>query len=477
MPAIGRYGMAQRRNFMKRHALAVLALAAVMTLGTAGITAMAAEGWAQEGGNWVYYNSAGSRLYNAWRKGADGLWRYLNSSGVMAVNAWVDNDDYYVDGSGIMVSGKWLKVENSSSEDGYDWYYFTSTGKSVKEKWEKIDNNWYYFEDTGVMQKGWILDDMYYCDANGVMLTGWQRLEPPEEKDDDHDYSGPFESGDGEDGLYWYYFSSNGKKVVPDDDGDDENIKQKKINGVYYCLDEDGAMLTGWICVTGDDSDNIADYRYVDPNGQVRSGWYSTEPPEELQGSYEHDVEWFYFNNKGVPKVGPAEGSATYKDLVRINGYTYLFNDKGVPVYGIQRVYTDSDGDDYTAYYFGTRKQSSMMKGKYRLDDGGENIAYYFTNTGRGYTGVYENYLYYKGRLQKAASGSKYEVFTIQDGDNVKNYVVNTSGRIAKNTTVKDSDGVKLKTNAGGILIREDDEEVDGNTYSSPEEPDWDNGD
>ena len=38
---------------MKRHGLAVLALAAVMTFGAAGISAMAAEGWAQEGSNWV----------------------------------------------------------------------------------------------------------------------------------------------------------------------------------------------------------------------------------------------------------------------------------------------------------------------------------------------------------------------------------------------------------------------------------------
>ena len=39
--------------------------------------------------------------------------------------------------------------------------------------------------------------------------------------------------------------------------------------------------------------------------------------------------------------------------------------------------------------------------------------------------------------------------------------------------TVKDANGVKLKTNSSGVLVREDDEEVDGNTYSTPEEPEW----
>lgn len=455
---------------MRKQGLAVLALAAAMTLGSAGISALAAEGWAQENGSWVYYNSAGSRLYNAWRQGGDGLWRYLNSYGVMATDSWVDNDNYYVNSSGIMVSNQWLQVANYNKESGYDWYYFTQSGKAVKDGWEKINNKWYYFDDTGVMQTGWILDDMYYCGDDGVMVTGWQKLLPPDEEDDYDSYNGPYESV--EDGKYWYYFSTNGKKVVPDDSGDE--ITTKKINGVYYCLAEDGAMQIGWVCVNGDESENIEDYRYVDENGQVRTGWYSVEPPDDLRSNYEYDVEWFYFSSKGVPKVGPERGSATYRDLERINGNTYLFDEKGVPVYGIQKVYTDSDEGEYTAYYFGTRSQSCMIKGKQTVDDGGVSTQYYFTSTGRGYTGVYDNYLYYMGKLQKADSGSRYEVFTINSGNSTKNYVVNTSGKIAKNTTVKDRDGTKFKTNSSGILLLEDDEDVDGRTYNAPEEPDWD---
>lgn len=457
---------------MKKKNLAVLLLAAAMTLGTASITAMAAEGWVQETYGWTYYKSSGNRVYNEWRKGADGYWRYLDSNGYMAVNKWVENDDYYVNESGIMVAGTWLQA--TDNEGNPEWYYFSSTGKCIKDKWEKINNNWYFFGSDGVMQTGWVDDDMYYCGTDGVMLTGWQKLIPPADYEDDDDYSGPYETS--EDGMYWYYFGTNGKKVVPDDNG--ENIKQKKINGIYYCLREDGAMQTGWTCTTGDDSENIEDYRFVDPNGQVRTGWYSAEPPEDLAGKYEHDVEWFYFNAKGVPQIGPEKGYATTKDLKRINGYTYLFNEYGVPVYGLQKVYTNEDEGEYTAYYFGTRTQSSMLKGTFTLEDGNENRRYYFTSTGRGYTGVYDNYLYYMGKVQKAAYGSKYEVFTIPtSGGNYKNYVVNTSGKIAKSTTVKDSDGVKYKTNASGILLAEDGEEVDGGSYSSPEEPDWDYGD
>lgn len=457
---------------MKRRGLAVFALTAVMALGIVG-TATAAEGWAQENGSWVYYSASGSRVYNVWRKGGDGLWRYVNSNGVMAVNSWVDNDDYFVGPDGIMYAGRWLEVQSSDySERGSDWYYFNQSGKCVKEKWEKINNNWYHFGDTGAMETGWILDNMYYCDDAGVMVTGWQRLYSPEdqEEEDYYDY-GPY-SEDENDGKHWYYFSSSGKKVVPKSDGDE--VKLKKINGVYYSLAEDGAMQTGWACVNGDESDNIGDYRYVDSSGQVRIGWYSVEPPENIRNSYEHDVEWFYFSSKGVPKVGPQKGSAKTSDLEKINGNTYLFNEKGVPVYGLQKVFLDKDGSEYTAYYFGTRSQSSMLKGKQKIDDGGVSCQFYFSSTGRGYTGVYDGYLYYMGKLQKADSGSKYQVFTIWSGGSAKNYVVNTSGRIVKNTTVKDRDGVKYKANSSGILIAEDDAGVEGRTYDAPVEPDWD---
>ncbi len=453
---------------MKRYGLAAFALAAVMALGAAGIPAMADTGWRQEGGSWVYYNANGTRVTDAWRQGADGSWRYLDGSGYMAVNMWVDNDNYYVDSNGMMASNKWLKVANADKESGYDWYYFSQSGKCVKGKWEKIDNKWYYFGDTGAMQTGWILDNMYYCDSNGAMVTGWKKLAPPDENVNDSVTQGPYETED--DGKYWYYFGTNGKKTLPKDDGD--GTKVTKINGINYCLGEDGAMQTGWVCVNGDSSDQIEDYRYVDSNGQVRVGWYSAEPPEHLASRYNYDVVWFYFNSKGVPKVGPTRGTASTKDIVKINGNSYLFDENGVPVYGLQKVYTDSEETSYTAYYFGTREQSSMLSGKFNIKEGNEARQYYFTSTGRGYTGVHDSCLYYMGKLQKADSSSRYEVFTIPTGSGEKNYVVNTSGHIVKNSTVRDRNGVKYKTSSSGTLLKEDDEEATG-TYTAPEEPDW----
>ncbi len=463
---------------MRKRYLATFLLAALLTI-AAVCTAFAAEGWGQENGRWVYYLSSGAKLTNGWKTGADGKWRYLDSNGYMAIDCWVDNENYYVDTDGIMLENQWLMAPDSNGDGKYDYYYLGSSGKVVVDKWQLIDGYYYHFDDNGVMETGWILDDMYYCDENGRMLTGWQRLYPPDDYDYDEDHystPSPYDYVDYDDGKLWFYFNSSGKKAVADDSSGDE-ITTKKINGTYYALDEYGALQYGWVSVTGDDSDDISDYRFVNQDGTVRTGWYSLEPPEYLSNNYDHDVEWFYFNSRGEPYVGPEEGTACRSDFKHIGGYTYLFNDKGNPVYGLQKVYDSENSDEYTAYYFGTFEQSSMLKGKFTIDVGGENETYYFNSSGKGYTGVYNNYLYYMGRLQKADKGSKYMVFSIEKSSNgtYNNYVVNTSGRIAKNTTVKDSDSIKYKTNSSGMLVSVDDDYDAADSYfNDPVEPEWD---
>ena len=204
---------------MRKQTVAVWVLAAVLSFGTATISALAAEGWAQSGSSWVYYDSNGNQVYNTWKKGADNQWRYVNGEGVMATNAWVDSD-YYVDSNGIILTDKWLKLTNDEGE--YEWYYFGSSGKMMTDAWKKIDNKWYHFSGDGRMELGWILDDMYYTGTDGVMRTGWQKLEPPDEDDDNRSKVTPgIDSVTDDDGKYWFYFSSSGKKFVPDSsDGD-----------------------------------------------------------------------------------------------------------------------------------------------------------------------------------------------------------------------------------------------------------------
>ena len=121
-----------------------------------------------------------------------------------------------------------------------------------------------------------------------------------------------------------------------------------------------------------------------------------------------------------------------------------------------------------SAFYFGTKTQSCVQRGKMKVEeDDGNKTDFYFSENGRGYTGVKDNYLYYKGKLQKATDGQKYVCYKIDSS----NYVVNSSGKVMKNSTVKTSDGVKFKTSSSGSLSTADDDNDVSSYFTEPEEP------
>ncbi|WP_124066995.1 cell wall-binding protein [Clostridium sp. E02] len=450
---------------MKRKGLIVLATTALLTLGAVTINAHAEWEQKQSENTWIYTDTNGNRMTNTWKKGADNLWRYLDSDGKMAINTWVENT-YYVDANGILVTDKWMKFQDSGSSQ-YKWYYFGSSGKAIMDNWSKINNKWYYFDGNGEMQTGWIQDDLYYSGTDGAMRTGWQKLFPPD-SDYDPDRVTP---GDNDDGKHWYYFYENGKKYIPKDmSGDYDSYK---IDGISYCFDSEGALQTGWRNVGSQNADNeIENYKYYDSNGKLRVGWYSVEPPQDIVG-YEENVEWFYFSSSGVPKSGPKKEEASTSDLKKINGKNYLFNELGNPVYGLQKLKIGSS-TEYTAVYFGDKKTSTMQTGKVKVTEGdGDECTYYFSGSGRGYTGVKDGYLYYQGKLQCAEGGMKYEAIDLPTGSSATTYVVNASGRVAKGHTVKDADGIKYTTTNSGKLLAVDGDSVSGNVGREPVEPTW----
>ena len=455
---------------MKRKICAVLTLTAVLSAGAA-VSAWAAAGWVQNNGQWQYQDRDGYIVRNEWQKGADGKYRYLDSSGYIAVSTWID-DEYYVGSDGIMVTDSWLREDCSSETDsGIAWYYFDSRGQAVKEGWKKIDDVWYYFDDVGVMQTGWVDENRYYTNENGQMLTGWQLLDPPEDvsydEDDEEEYD-PFTQADN-DGKYWYYFKSNGRKVTPDEDSGNE-YGTVRIDGDYYCMNSDGALQYGWKNVEGGSS--ITSYKYFKSDGKMVTGWYSLAAPRGIDDSSD-EIHWYYFNSKGVPKADE-DGIPTKDDLLTINGKTYLFNNVGNPVYGLRKVYLGESEDEsnYTSYYFGEDDNDCWAhSGKIKVEeDSGEENTYYFTSAGRGFTGIKDNYLYYVGKLQ-VAQNDKYELINVPGKDYA--VMVNSSGKVMKSTTVKNSDDIKYKTNSSGQVIEIDGEEVSGVIGIDPEEPDY----
>ncbi len=442
----------------------VAALSVAMTLGVAATSY--AAGWKMEDGSWIYESSSGAVVVNEWKRGADNLWRYLDSSGRMAVSSWVD-DEYYVDENGIMVSGGWKQLEtNGNYNDEFGdtgWYYFLESGKVVRDTWKKIDNKWYHFDSNGTMETGWVDENMYYCDDDGSALIGWHMLYPPEGEDDYG--SDPFDDNDGK---HWYYFNSSGKKYVP---ADGDEYGEKRIDGAYYCFDSNGAMQTGWVNIGSESADtfSIKNYRFYGNDGKCVTGWYSANPPEELSNSYENEVDWFYFSTNGTPKSGPEPGEAGSGDFTRINGKTYLFNNLGNPVYGLQRV--NIGNDEYTAYYFDETTRTAI-KGRVEIEMAdGTRATFHFADNGKGTSGVYGGSLYYMGLLQKAEDGSKYEPVTIPGHGT---YLINTSGKVIKSTSgVKAADGTKYATDSSGRLTKVDGETVGDGTWRNATEPVW----
>ncbi|SFG35237.1 hypothetical protein [Oribacterium sp. WCC10] len=396
----------------------------------------------------------------------------ISAVDVMAAG-WTTNasgEQVYVQDSGSVVTNSWIKA-NSNGQ--VIWYYATQDGTLRRDGWQTVNGYKYYFDGNGVMQTGWIDDYKYYCDPNyGAAATGWKYIAIPDEMSYYYSDNSHYTTGS----YAWFYFNpGNAQKYY----ADGENIAVKTINGVKYGFDENGVMQLGWAKVT-DASPEIAGYMYFAEktgNGfkegqQVAGTWYTVVGPmsSSSSGTYDDslatgDVEYFYFKNNGYVAAGT---SGSY--LVQsINSKKYLFNEKGNPVYGMQKGSAEGETESYY-YYCGSKKtECSAKTGKFTMTEAdGDRITFYAQSNGRGYTGVKDGYLYYNGKLQCADSDCKYMVCNV----NGKDYVISTSGSVQKSkTSLKDADGNKVSTNSDGTLK----ENISGNFETlTPTSPDID---
>ena len=427
-----------------------------------------AKGWEQFGSDWIYIDNNNSRVRNEWKQGADSKYYWLNSEGVMLKNSFVDDGNYYVGSDGAAIVNSWKQIE---AEGRKFWAYFDNKGKVVRNSWKKISDIWYYFDDEGHMATGWVDNNNYYLGENGAMYTGWHKLMPPDQNSDSNRPASPGDQGLDND-KKWYYFGSNGKKYVPS-----SSFGEKKIGENKYAFDSSGAMVVGWVNVVDTTNDTITDYRYYNSDGTIRKGWYAIQPPDALSSQYDDEVEWFYFNNQVVPQ---ASGSNELKanDMIKISNKYYLFAKNGNPTTGLRKVYTDNSGN-YSAYYFGGSDESFAHTGKVNVkqSDGTTETYYFQEGSGKGFTGVRDSSLYYKGRIQRADNDTRYVVISLRDEASgaYTNYVVNTSGKIVRSLTVKNADKVEYKTDASGVLTHVNGS-TDGvrNTFTNPTEPVFD---
>ena len=367
-----------------------------LTMGSA-LVSFAATGWAEENGEWVYYNNDGSKATDVFKKSGNN-WFYLDSDGIMAKNQLIEDDGnyFYVNSAGAMVTNQWRSIENEDSgsdEPDEWWYYFQSNGKAVKKSGSSDNVKFvtlptstgqakFTFDDEGHMLYGWIdesgemlTDDdawksgMYYCSDNGDgrMATGWKYIPAVNDEDDDRE-------GDG----YWFYFSTNGKKTVDND--------SKKINGQYYGFDVNGKMLQGLYRIE------------FEANGKTIRSAEEIEDVDEIPDEDEDGVFVYYFGDS--PKEGAMKTGTMTMEI---------------------------DGDKY---YYSFEKSGSKK--------------------GAGTDGIDGDSIYVKGRRLEAEEGTKYQPVTYKD----ETYLISTSGKLVKNKkNVKDSDDVYYKTDSKGRIV------------------------
>ena len=421
-----------------------------------------------DGENWYYFNNKGKKVTDD-KKKINGKTYYFNTDGEMRYGWFEDNGDWYYLGTedeGWRTDAKWLWLEEPNEDDedndsmpSHDdcslcdsegWYYFQNDGKAYRDnsKKKKINGKTYYFNTDGEMRYGWFEDngDWYYL---GTEDEGWRTdakwlwLEEPNEDDEDNDSMPSHDDCSLCDSEGWYYFQNDGKAYR-------DNSKKKKINGKYYYFNEHGQMLYEWIntketTATGSTTDFILDGSDSRPNatasdmiyanevedGSRAAGWYEIDGAEDLGN--DNDTDWYFFKKGEAKKAGAEDaqtdstGTTQYRKKIKINGKYFCFDQDGKMQTGLQRIAGHT-------YYFDDN--GYMKTGKTTADDDNDDtFTFYFStknnDTGKGYDGIKDGYLYADG--QRLEADDDYAVYKY----NNLLYVVNKTGKIQKSTSKK----------------------------------------
>ena len=253
---------------------------------------------------------------------------YTKEDGSFAIG-WqeIDQEMYYFNESGILQCDQWI-----------DNHYVGLDGKMAKNQWindRYVDSNGLWQQNSWVNNGKWLYrygdgtyaqnkfevinGSTYYFDADGYMVTGWSTIE-----------------------SNWYYFNASGCMIT------------NAWVGNYY-LGSDGVMARNtWI-------DNV----YVDASGlRQQNGWI-------------YNGRWWY-------RYG--DGSYPCSKFDVINGSTYYFDDSGYMVTGWKSI-------ESNWYYFNASgcMVTNTWVGDYYLDfDGKMAISQWINDRYVGQDGAWD---------------------------------------------------------------------------------------
>ena len=260
-------------------------------------------------------------------------WYYADAKGAL-VHGWLKNGNYYY----------YLKNDGSISTGlctiDEDTYFFNDSGQMLSAGWKWINKKCYYFQKDGTMAKNaWI--GTSYVDENGVWdtsktttsKTGWKQDKNGwwyVHADGSYTKNG-WETIDGEK----YYYESTGYR----------HIGWLYLNQTYYYFDlSTGILKTGWV-------KSGKYWYYMNEKGIMQTGWR------------EIDDKWYYLN----PNQGGPEGAMISNCWLTINGKTYFINQSGVMMEGWYQI----SGKWYYFYPGDGSKAVSTSIGGFQVDADG----------------------------------------------------------------------------------------------------------
>ncbi len=368
---------------------AIVSAAALLALG-ASITSFAAVRgtWRIEDGEWKCYDKNGEAYENVFAV-SNGKEYYVGDDGLLVRSDWVEYEGsyYFVNSAGAKITSDWrLTTPYDEPDEEEEWYYFQSSGKRAENKKITWKNNTYYFDGEGKMLTGWVTStgndnvdesntfvqsSTYYCDEDGARVkSDWRKATTPETRDD--------EDAD----TYWYYFDTNGRAVTG---------KKNNIKGQTYFFNENGQMLSGWVSSEGatgsdvtyiqidkeDAESSIAsrvgeDVYYCGPSSDghaKKNKWVKLWAPEKKADEEEDDLRWFWFDKNG--KVYRTTGGATNTENKLATAYTFV--DGLLKVDKEASSDTQNDGEVYVStkkvnskdYWFNS--EGEMVSGFYMM--------------------------------------------------------------------------------------------------------------
>lgn len=427
------------------------------------------DGFHDIDGKTYYFSTFGVSFRKRWLIDEKKRRRYFNEDGYMERNSW-----FATESTSIITGPATLDMsEEEITTANLIWYYADENGYVVTGDKIMVGDKEYKFNANGIMFTGWDrlrgTSDYYYYKEDGSKAYGWQLIKNPESNEDIYNmYAKDY--GD----LVWFYFNpaANGRVARSA-----KGFGEQTIDGRRYCTNKRGMIQYGWVSYGGTNS--IREFSYfmpvetggissvtegstVDgdvfhslgkdgflPGEKVTNHWVWTEAPYQMTDT-DKSATWYY-----ITAFGTAEHANPGKiQLKDINGL-HAFDEDGRTYsgFGFQ---SSRNLPISSIYYFDVDNYNTAVTGVREIEMNGVKEIFRFDANGEGVTGVYDGYLYYKGRRQigNGIRGVSYAINEeMEESQRIATYLVDGTGKIISNANGLESNGGVWSSDDSGIVI------------------------